>query len=70
VLELLAKKSSGGDLSVNLARQHLLNHEWGLARMAVEDALARGRLSEPNQARLLQAEIYYRLGLGANIAET
>ncbi len=64
MLDILAKKSQRGDLCVNLARQHLLNHEWGLARMAVEDALTRGRLSEPEIARSLQAEIYDRLGLG------
>ncbi len=64
MLDILAKKSQRGDLCVNLARQHLLNHEWGLARMALEDALARGRLSEPELARTLQQEIYERLGLG------
>ena len=69
MLELLAKKSSRGDLCVNLARQHLLNHEWGLARMAVEDALARGQLSDFELVRSLQAEIYDRLGLGPKLTE-
>ena len=69
MLELLAKKSSRGDLFVNLARQHLLNHEWGLARMAVEDALARGQLSDFELVRSLQAEIDDRLGLGPKITE-
>ncbi len=60
---MLARKADSGDLSANLARQHLRNHEWGLAKIAVEDALARGRLSDPDKVHSLLAEIDDRLGL-------
>ncbi len=63
MLDLLCRKSSSGDLDVNLARHHLASHEWGRARMTLERALAKGRLSEPEQARILLQEVRDRLGV-------
>lgn len=42
MLNLLSKKASSGDLYINLAQNYLQKHEWGLARMSVERALAKG----------------------------
>ena len=63
MLDLLCRKSSCADLQVNLARQYLASHEWGRARMALEKGLAQGRLSEPEQARILLQEVCDRLGV-------
>ena len=63
MLDLLCRKSSSGDLDVNLAMRHLASHEWGRARMTLERALAKGRLSEPERARVLLQEVRDRLGL-------
>ena len=63
MLDLLCRKSSCADLDVNLARQYLARHEWGRARMALEKGLAKGRLSEPEQARILLQEVCDRLGV-------
>jgi len=64
MLDLLCRKSSSGDLDVNLAMRHLASHEWGRARMTLERALAKGRLSEPEQVRILLQEVRDRLGVG------
>jgi hypothetical protein len=63
MLDLLCRKSNCGDLEVNLAMRHLANHEWGRARMALERGLAKGLLSEPEQAHLLLQEVRARLGV-------
>lgn len=57
MLDLLCRKSNGGNLDVNLAREHLARHEWGQARMALERGLAKGGLSEPQEARALLREV-------------
>ena len=62
MLDLLCRKSSGGDLDVNLAKQYLARHEWGQARMALERGLAKGGLSEPQGARALLQEVQACLG--------
>lgn len=63
MLDLLCRRSTCGDLEVNLARYHLACHEWGRARLALERGLAKGRLSEPEQARMLLQEVWDRLGV-------
>jgi hypothetical protein len=63
MLDLLCRKSSSGDLDVNLARRHLANHEWGRARMTLERALDKGRLSEPETVSTLLQEVCDRLGV-------
>lgn len=61
--DLLCRKSSSGDLDVNLAKRHLASHEWGRSRTTLERALTKGRLSEPEQALILLQEVRDRLGV-------
>lgn len=63
MIELLSKKTSSGDLYINMARDYLSKHEWGLAKMSVERGLDKGALSEPNHARELLQEIRLRLAI-------
>jgi len=63
MMELLARRASGGDLYLNLARSHLANHEWGEARNAVLRALAKGNLSDEPSARQLLARISDTMGI-------
>jgi hypothetical protein len=63
MLDLLCRKSSSGDLDVNLAMRQLASHEWGRARMTLERALAKGRLSEPETVSTLLQEVCDRLGV-------
>ncbi|PLW69908.1 hypothetical protein DWB85_17165 [Seongchinamella sediminis] len=63
MLQFLCRKSISGDIDVNLAMRHLASHEWGRARVILERALAKGRLSEPEQARILLQEARDRLGV-------
>lgn len=63
MLDLLCRKSSCGDLDVNLARRYLAFDEWGQARLALERGLSKGRFSEPEQARLLLQEVRDRMGI-------
>jgi hypothetical protein len=49
-----------------LAKQHLGMHEWGRAKMAIDEGLSKGHLSEPEKAFMLFEEICHRLGLPVN----
>ena len=69
MIEILSRRCHSGDLCINLARQHLGNNEWGLAHMALQEGLARGRLSEPDTARALMKDICQRLGIPAVVGE-
>lgn len=62
MIDLLARKSARGDISINLAKQLISKHEWGLARRAVEQALEKGGLTNPGSARRLLEDISSRLG--------
>lgn len=62
MLDYLCKKSASGDLCINLALRYLGRHEWGLAKKAIEDGLARGDISEPDRAHALLLDICQRLG--------
>ena len=57
MIECLASKSATGDLYVAVAKRHLSRHEWGLARQAVERALAKGKLSNAGEARKLMQRV-------------
>ena len=57
MIDMLSKKVASGDLCISLALRHLRNHEWGLAKMAIEEGIAKGQLSEPNNARTLLKNI-------------
>jgi len=63
MMDLLARRATGGDLYLNLAMNHLANHEWGEARTAVLRGLAKGNLSDEPSARQLLARISDALGL-------
>ena len=58
----LARRSRNGGLYLNLAQQLLDHQECGLARKAVENALARETLSDRGGAEKLKVEIESRLG--------
>lgn len=62
MMDLLAGKCERGDISLNMARQLLSQHEWSLAKRAVEQALEKGGLSSPASARRLLKDISQRLG--------
>lgn len=70
MIDFLTTKSVSGDLCINRAVQHLDQHEWGLARRAVEEGLAKGHLTEPDRARELLRDIYRRLGIEGNLGST
>lgn len=61
MIELLAKKSHCGDLSINKAKQHLARHEWGLARMALEEGLSKGGVLDLREVETLLEDIRQRL---------
>lgn len=63
MIDILSRKTTGGDLCINLARHHLKMHEWGLAKKAAEEGLARGQLSEPDKANALLRDICSRLSI-------
>ena len=63
MIELLARKSASGDLFINLAKHHLQEHEWGLARMAILEGLSRGKLSDLDQALAMLEDICLRLSI-------
>lgn len=63
MIDLLLNKVDSGDLHINLARQHLQAHEWGLARKMLVEGLARGNLSNPRQATDLMRETERCLGI-------
>ena len=63
MLELLARKSQGGGVVVNLARQYLDNHEWGRARILLQNYADKCEGEELNQARHLLYEACQRLGM-------
>ena len=64
MIDLLSSKAASGDIYINMAMQYLERHEWGQAMLAVEKAVAKGRLSEPDQVDAVLQEIRDRLGLG------
>jgi hypothetical protein len=61
VIDLLANKTQSGELFVNLAIVHFRNHEWGQAKMAVDQALHKGGLSDHRRVLALLEEINDRL---------
>jgi hypothetical protein len=63
MLHLLSKKTASGDLYISLARQHLKNHEWGLAKAAIEQGMTKGHLSDPDKACKLLQDICKRMGI-------
>lgn len=67
MIDLLSKKVRSGDIYINIALQHLLNQEWGRARMALENGISKGQLSEPDKAIALLQDTNRRLGISAKV---
>ena len=67
MIDLVARKSRGGEVCINKARMHLARHEWGLARMAVEDGIHKGGLCDPGEVEKLLQDILLRLGIGPSL---
>jgi hypothetical protein len=65
MIDLLAKKSSNGDLYIVQATLHMANHEWGLARIAIERGIAKGDLSNPERAYTLMQVVCAILEIGS-----
>ena len=61
VIDIVARKAATGEVCINKARMHLARHEWGLARMALEDGLSKGGLNDHFEAEKLLQDISRRL---------
>jgi len=61
MIEIVARKALTGEVCINKARMHLARHEWGLARMALEDGLSKGGLHDDFEAAELLRDICRRL---------
>ena len=61
MIELVARKASTGQVDINRARMYLERHEWGLARMALEDGLSKGGLHDIGEVEDLLRDIHSRL---------
>ena len=48
---------------------HLARHEWGLARMALEDGLSKGGLNDHFEAEKLLQDICRRLHSGPELEQ-
>ena len=57
MIDLLASKSRSGEIFLNKARQHLARHEWGQARMAIEQGLNKGGLNDRREGQQLLDEV-------------
>ena len=66
MIDMVARKALTGEVCVNKARMHLARHEWGLARMALEDGLSKGGLDDLIEAQKLLQEVCRRLHNGAD----
>ncbi|MEE4144536.1 MAG: hypothetical protein V2I26_07025 [Halieaceae bacterium] len=67
MIEIVARKAASGEVCINKARMHLARHEWGLARMALEDGLSKGGLDDQFEAEKLLQDICRRLHNGADL---
>ena len=69
MIEIVARKAATGEVCINKARMHLARHEWGLARMALEDGLSKGGLNDLFEAEELLRDICRRLHNGPEPAQ-
>lgn len=67
MLDIVARKAATGEVCINKARMHLEKHEWGLARMALEDGLSKGGLNDHFEAEKLLQDICRRLHNGPEL---
>ena len=68
MIDLLAQKSLGGDIYINKAKLHLAKHEWGLARFAIEEAMAKGGLEARHEAETLLQDVQQILWSRSDLA--
>ncbi len=61
MIDLVARKSLGGEVYINKARQHLVRHEWGLAMKALERGLDKGGLEDRREGERMLEEVRRRL---------
>ena len=61
MIDLVARKSSAGEVYINKARRHLVRHEWGLAMMALERGLDKGGLADRRESERLLEDVRRRL---------
>ena len=61
MLELIARKSNNPDVLVNLAQEYLEHHEWGRARMVLEQLDTSGSPGYGSQVEELLQDILRRL---------
>ena len=69
MLHLLAKKSTSGEMSVNLAEHYLANHEWGLAKQAIEEALSKSGLLDMDHALRLLGDVCLCMGVSVDSSD-
>ena len=67
MIDIVARKAATGEVCINKARMHLARHEWGLARMALEDGLSKGGLIDHFEAEELLQDICNRLHNGPEL---
>ena len=67
MLDIVARKAATGEVCINKARMHLEKHEWGLARMALEDGLSKGGLNDHFEAEKLLQDICRRMHNGPEL---
>ena len=67
MIDIIARKAATGEVCINKARMHLERHEWGLARMALEDGLSKGGLDDLFEAKKLLQDICRRLHNGPDL---
>lgn len=67
MIDIIARKAATGEVCINKARMHLERHEWGLARMALEDGLSKGGLDDLFEAEKLLQDICRRLHNGPDL---
>jgi hypothetical protein len=63
MIDLLSKKSTKGELALDLAKQLLQCHEWGRAKKEIERALTKGNLVDTDAAMFLYNDVCSRLGV-------
>lgn len=66
MIELIARKATSGQVCINKAKMHLERHEWGLARMAIEDGINKGGLKDNCEVEKLLSDIRRRLCINSD----
>jgi uncharacterized protein HemY len=69
ILEL-ANRSSKGDLYINLAKQCLENHQWGMAVQYLKRGISKGYDGDPHEISSLFKDVLQRLDMAAHIQKS